>query len=187
MKQLLVLAGCAVFLSGLVGCQSANRGVEVIIEGGGEFPELLVGIWKADKHGWGIVFEPDGTISSAVHTIARFRVKPGQVTTGGQGVFEAGKWLVKYTPESRELLVRIVLKQYRFEFEYGDQVSVVEGSSEDMFVGEVSEDGQEWRAEWFAFPEYVVTTDIFDHHKLPLDPNDNPRGTLVFRKQPVTN
>ena len=120
MKQLLVLAGCAVFLSGLASCQKPAQttppvgSVEVIIEGGGEFPQFLVGIWQVDKHGWEIVFEPDGTISSAIHTIGGVGVKPGQVTTGGKSVFEAGKWLVKYTPESRELLVQIVLKLHLY-------------------------------------------------------------------------
>ena len=81
MKQLVVFAGFAVLLLGLWGCQNAHSGVEVIIEGGGEFPEFLVGVWKADKNGWEFVFEPDGSISSAVISFGRVRMKPGEVTT----------------------------------------------------------------------------------------------------------
>jgi hypothetical protein len=40
--------------------------VEVAVEGGGQFPEFLTGKWKADEGGWEFVFEPNGTISSAV-------------------------------------------------------------------------------------------------------------------------
>jgi len=189
MKRLLILFGGAIVLFALTGCQKPARtvppisGVEVIIEGGGEFPQFLVGRWKDEKKGWEIVFEPDGSISWAIHTIARVRVKPGQVTTvpmrrGGKGVFEAGQWAVQYAPENRELTVEIVLEHYRAEM--GEQA--LKGSSRDIFIGQVSEDGQEWRADWFAFPEYVVSTDIYDNYKLPVDYNYNPRSELVFKK-----
>ena len=126
MKQLVILAGFAVLLLGLAGCQKANRGVdpapprggvEVIIEGGGEFPEFLVGRWKADKYDWQFVFEPDGAISSAVISLGRVRMKPGEITTvpmkmGGKGVFEPGKWMVHYAPAARDLTVEISLKNF---------------------------------------------------------------------------
>ena len=69
MNKILVTLGCAVLLSALAGCQSpaANKSdVEVIIEGGGEFPLFLAGTWKADKNNWQLVFEPNGVISSAI-------------------------------------------------------------------------------------------------------------------------
>ncbi|GAF71377.1 unnamed protein product, partial [marine sediment metagenome] len=66
MKQLLVLAGFAVLLLGLAGCQNVNRGVEVIIEGGGEFPASLAGTWKAEGRPWKITLNPNGTVASVV-------------------------------------------------------------------------------------------------------------------------
>ena len=192
MKQLVVLAGCVVVLSGLSGCRKPAQttppvsGVEVIIDGGGEFPEFLVGIWKADKHGWEIVFEPDGTISSVVISLGRVRIKPGQVTEvpmepGGRGVFEAGQWTVQYSPDDRELAVEIVVDD--FHIDMGSRG--LKGHGSDWFVGPVSEDWQMWQVEWFTFPEYIMLAP--EPVKPPFVPNNIAAGTLVFRKQPVTN
>jgi len=100
MKQLLVLSICglSVFLLGSCRSSAGNKsGVEVIIDGDGQFPAFLVGRWKADKGGWEIVFEPDGTISSAVVSLGRAKMRPGQVTAaqmkmGGKGLFDTKKY-----------------------------------------------------------------------------------------------
>ncbi len=192
MKQLLVLAGFAVLLSALAGCQNANRGVdpapprggvEVIIEGGGEFPEFLVGGWKADKHGWQFVFEPDGAISSAVISLGRIRMKPGEVTTvpmkmGGKGVFEPGEWMVHYAPAGRELTVKISLKNFYVELGKG----VVEGKSTDIFVGPISQDGQGWLADWTSFPVYTAHTPEYPNFPMYEDPNQGLTYSLIFEK-----
>lgn len=186
MKQLVLFAGCAVVLAGLVGCQglSGNKsGVEVIIEGDGEFPESLAGVWKADKGVWEFVFEPDGTLSSAVTSLGSVRMKPGEVTTvplkmGGKGIFEPGDWFVQYSPDRRELVVEIFLKHFYTELGEG----ILEGKRTDIFIGTVSEDGREWSAEWFNFPEYIVHTQEHQNYKLPYDANENPRDTLIFQK-----
>ncbi len=187
MKQLAVLAGCAVLLSGLVGCQDANRGVDVIVEGDGEFPEFLVGKWKADKGSWGFVFERDGTISSAVIDNGMIRVTPSKrvatipLSGGGKGVYELGQWAVQYSPDNRELAVEVVVEHFSL-----DMVSFgLEGHSTDWFVGPVSEDSQIWQAEWFTFRK--ATTWGPETLEFPFDPNDNPVDTVVFRKQPETN
>ena len=52
-----------------------------IIDGDGRFPSFIAGTWRADRGGWEIVFEPDGKISSAVVSLGRVRIRPGQVTT----------------------------------------------------------------------------------------------------------
>jgi len=186
MKQLFLLLFCGLSIFLFCSCQSASRSknaVEVTIAGDGRFPEILMGRWRNDRHGWQIVFEQNGRISSAVHTIGRVNIKPGQITNvpmkrEGMGVFKAGQWAVQYAPETRELLVEIVLEYFRAEM--GTQA--LEGKSRDIFIGSVSEDGQQWTAEWFAFPEYIVFTEIYDNYKLPVDYNDNPRATLVFKK-----
>lgn len=188
MKQsvALLLCGVSIFLlSGCHGSAESPPAVEVVIDGDGQFPDFLVGTWKADKGGWEIVFEPNGTISSVVVSLGRVRMKPGQVTTvpmklGGKGVFEAGPWAVQYSPERRELVVEIAIASFRVEL--GD--SVVKGRALDVFTGTISADGRSWWANRFSFPEYVADTKKYRDHKLTVDPNDNPPEELLFQKVP---
>ncbi|MHC4120123.1 MAG: hypothetical protein ACYSWO_21730 [Planctomycetota bacterium] len=186
MKQLVfpLLCGLSVLLHG--GCHRSVQGrpaVEVTIEGNGQFPEFLVGTWKADKSGWEIVFEPNGAISSAVVSLGRVRIKPGQTTTvpmklGGKGVFEAGQWAVEYLPDRRELTVEIAIASFRVEL--GD--GVVKGRTLDVFTGSISADGRSWWANRFSFPEYVADTKKYRDRKLIVDPNDDPPEQLLFQK-----
>jgi hypothetical protein len=186
MKRLLVLSVCGLSFFLLVGCQSSAKkksGVEVVVDGDGQFPAFLVGRWEADKGGWEFVFEPDGTISSAVISLGRVTMKPGQVTTtrmklGGEGVFEPGPWRVQYSQEPRKLLVEITIEHFRVEL--GD--SVMQGKTRDFFTGSVSQDGQIWWADRFSFPEYIADTKKHPNYKLAFDPNDNPRDSLIFQK-----
>jgi len=190
MKQLAVLVGCAISLLLLAGCQDGNEGnkaIDVIIKGGGKFPQFLVGRWRADNAGWEFVFEPGGTISSAVIDNGMLRVNPSErvatipLKDGGVGIYELGQWTVQYSPESRELSVEIVVDHFHLDMlSYG-----LTGQTDDLFVGRVSEDLQTWTAEWSTFPEYIALTP--EPSELPVDPNDNPIDTLVFRKQRETN
>lgn len=182
------LFACCLFIFLVGSCQSSvgnKSGVEVIIDGDGQFPAFLVGNWKADKGAWEIAFEPDGTISSAVVNLGRVRLKPGQVTTvpmilGGKGVFEPGQWTVQYTQEQRELIVEITIDHFHVELED----NVIQGQRRDFFIGSVSGDGQSWWADRYSFPEYVADTKKYHNYKLPFDPNDNPRESLLFQKVP---
>lgn len=186
MKKILILSVCGFFVFLPGGCQSSvgsKSGVEVIIDGDGGFPEYLVGGWKADKGGWEIVFEPDGKISSVVVSLGRVRIKPGEVTTtqmvlGGEGFFKPGKWTVQYSQEKRELVVEIAIEHFRVEL--GD--NVVHGKTRDYFIGSVSADGLLWWADRYKFPEYVIDTKKHPNFKLPFDPNDSLRESLVFQK-----
>lgn len=188
MKHLAKLLGCIIILAVLAGCQNiagnnAEKAVDVFVEGGGQFPEFLVGQWKEERTGWEFVFESDGSISSAVHTIGRVKLKPGQTTEvpmieNGKGVFEPDLWIVQYFPERNELLVEITLKHFRAQ--KGEQI--VEGSSRDIFIGPIAKDKQQWTTEWFAFPEYIVSTDTYDNYALPVDYDENPQTTLIFEK-----
>ncbi len=187
MKQLvpLLLCGLSVFShSGCHGSAESLPAVEVVIDGDGQFPDFLVGTWKADSGGWEIVFEPNGTISSAVVSLG-VRMKPGEVTTvpmklGRKGVFEAGPWAVQYSPERRELVVELTIASFRAEL--GDDV--VKGRRLDIFVGSVSEDGSSWWANHFSFPEYVADTKKYRDHKLTVDPNDTAPEELLFQRVP---
>ena len=183
MRQLVVFAGFVVLLSGLVGCQTAHRGIEVIIEGGGEFPESFAGVWKADKSGWEFVFEPDGTISSAVITMGRVRMKPGEVTTvpmklGGKGVYEPGEWMVYYTPDDQELMVKISLKNFYVELGKDS----LEGKSTDIFNGPIPQDGKLWRVNWTSYFDYVAHTAEHPNFPITEDPNRGISKTLIFEK-----
>jgi hypothetical protein len=186
MKKIFVLSICCFFIFQPGGCQSplgSNGGVEVIIDGDGRFPEFLVGKWQADKGGWEVVFEPDGKISSAVVSLGRVRMEPGRVTTtqmvlGGEGLFEPGKWIVQYFQDRRELIVEIAIEHFRVEL--GE--NVVQGKTRDFFIGSVSSDGRLWWADRYNFPEYIVDTKKHPNYKLPFDPNDSPRESLVFQK-----
>jgi len=162
----------------LAGCQnlSQNRAnVEVLIDGDESFPAVMAGRWKDKSQGWEFVFEPDGSISSAViYPLGKITVIPGQTTVvpmkkGGKGVYEPGKWFVQYSPKTRELAVEVVMKHFREEMGGG----VLEGDIRDVFVGEVSEDYKYWRAEWISYPKYVVSTpNEPEPQELPVDPND---------------
>ncbi len=186
MKQVTLLLLCGLSLSAWSGCRGpveSQPAVEVTIDGGGQFPDSLVGTWKADSGGWEIVFKPNGTISSAVVSLGRVRMKPGQVTTvpmklGGKGVFEAGPWAVQYSPERRELLVEIAIASFRVEL----GINVLKGRTLDIFTGSVSADGRSWWANRYNFPEYVADTKKYRDHKLTVDPNDHPPEELLFRK-----
>jgi len=186
MRKIFILSVCCfiVFLSG--GCQNLierKNAVEVIIDGDGDFPDFLVGTWRADRGGVEIVFKPGGKISSAVVSLGRVRLKPGQETTtqmvlGGEGIFKPGKWTVQYSQDKRELGVEITVEHFRVEL--GD--NVVQGKTRDFYIGSVSSDGQIWWADRYKFPEYIVDTEKYPNYKLPFDPNDSPGESLVFQK-----
>jgi hypothetical protein len=182
-KELILSGSICLMVLLFGGCQDsgvAERRVEVLVAGGGIFPESLAGRWQAETNGWEFVFEADGTISSAVISLGRTRIVPGQTTViamrkGGKGIYEPGKWWVEYVPETRELTVEVVMKRLRLEF--GDDL--LEGSSKNVFSGRVSEDGRYWWAEWIQMPTYVIYTP--ERYELPFDPEGSARE-LVFEK-----
>ena len=99
---------------------------------------------------------------------------------GGKGIFEPGQWTVQYSQAKRELTVEIEIEH--FTVDLGD--NVLKGRTRDILIGLVSSDGQLWWPDRFAFPEYIADTEKYPNHKLPFDPNDNPRESLIFRKVP---
>ena len=186
MKQLVVLLLCGLGVCSIAGCPPRVDdlpAVEVVVDGGGQFPEDLAGVWKADSGGWEIVIEPNGMISSAIVGLSRVRMQPGQVTRvpmkmGGKGVFEAGPWAVHYSHDRRQLTVEIAIANLRVEL----GGSVVKGRRLELFTGTISPDGKSWWASRFSFPEYVADTKKYRNHKLTVDPNDTSSEELLFRK-----
>jgi len=193
MKQSLVLAGCVVILSMLFGCQKTNTGtglntdrrVEVTVEGGGSFPKSLVGRWKDDKYDWEFVFRPDGTISSAVIDAGKIRVNPARKTATtslegwGDAVYKLGQWTIQYSPEKRELAVRVVVEHYYIKMD--KEGRGLEGHSTDWLIGPVSADSKTWEADWYTWRKTILLTP--EPTEFPFDPNDNPIETLIFKKQ----
>jgi len=188
MKRLVVPLLCALGVSMIVGCPQRiedRPAVEVLVEGAKQFPKELAGVWKADKGGWEFVIEPNGTVSSAVVSLGRVRLKPGERTVvpmkmGGKGVFQAGRWTVHYSPKRRELTVEITIESFRVELGEG----VVRGRRMDIFFGTVSPDSRSWWASRYSFPEYVADTKKFPDHKLTVDPSKTTPEELLFQRLP---
>ena len=177
MRRLILLLSGLVIVLGVVGCQqqAVHKGVEVNIEGGGGFPQEMVGVWQGSWGSWEITFEADGSISSVVIPQGRTRLVPKEPTTvrlirvGGKGVYEPGVWSVNYIPDSRDLMVEIVVKN--FEAEIGNDI--LRGNIRYMLTGQVNEDYRLWTPSVVTYPKYFVYLDgKSDPNELPVDPND---------------
>ncbi len=158
MKRLLLLAGCAILLPVLVGCGQQNHKTSNLQPSAGqknEFPDFLVGVWKADSYDWAFKFEYDGTILRLIHVVLPER--PIKMEEGGiymEGpdpgtfaYFAIGPCQAKYNPKNRQLSVKISLDEFHMRLPQGD----VEGRSEDYFDGPVSKDGKTWTASWRSY------------------------------------
>ena len=167
----------------LFGCNSHRKAVEVIIDGDGKFPKNLAGLWRSENNVWDIYLKPDGKISWAVISLGEVKIEAGKtrivpMQQGGKGIFEPGQWSVVYLQRQRELTVEIAIDYFRTEL--GEDV--IHGKTRDIFTGTVSRDGTLWHTDRFSYPEYMVDTKTFKNYKLPVDPNENPKESLLFRK-----
>lgn len=181
MKLSATIITCYLVLSLLSGCQGPGSGVEIVIADGGQFPDELVGKWRADKNAWEFVFEPGGGISSAVIAFAMVEMTPGKVARfktlyGGKGVFEPGLWTVSYDPESRDLSVEVVIKH--FYQDLGD--SALTGNMTDILAGPVSADWQRWEVDWFMSGRLVAL--VPDPNEFLNTKEPEFRKKLVFEK-----
>lgn len=176
----LFLLAVTLVLSCFTGCQMLNP-VEVIIDGEGKFPASLAGTWKANRSNWRITFEEDGTISSAVINMGTQRIVPGEtkripLKKGGEGIYEPGQWTVQYAPDTRELIVEIVMTHIRLEMEG----RIIDGKASDTFMGNISEDGKTWTAMWNSVSDY--TAYIPKPVKMVSYPDGSPQGKVIFTK-----
>jgi len=157
--------------------------VDVVVEGSKAFPSDIAGRWKADTDGWEFVFAPDGRIVSAVISLGRVRVIPGQTTTmpttsGGEGVFTPGKWAVHYAPGSGQLTLRIVMDRVHVEM----AGNIIEGSSTDVFAGPISPAESIWQTQWTTFTHYTGRAPGKPPFDLSTDPTYGETKPLTFRK-----
>ncbi len=163
MKQLLMLLVFALcVLPELGGCReqvSYKNNVGDL----SEFPQFPAGTWKADKDGWELVFEPNGTISSAVIPLGRVRIRPNQTTKiqgrlGEPGIFEAGDCVLEYGPESGKISITIDMKHIYAEISGG----ILDGTCEYFITGSIQKDRKTWEATVFS---------VLDLDVLKPDPN----------------
>ena len=183
----MIVFGCVIVLSTFTGCQNAplKKGVDVIIEGGGEFPASLVGRWKSlsgPGNRWEIVFEPDGTISAAKVAMALPDMKPGQTNIiplkdGQQGIFKSGLWTVQYSPLTRELTVEIRFDLISLPMGGG----LLEGKRTDIFFGKISDTGEIWYADLYSYPDLIAYTDEAAR-PIKAEEDDAFMGTIPFEK-----
>lgn len=176
---------CCLLLAGCQGPRALQNDVQVIIEGHDPFPTALAGRWRADRHGWEIVFDPDGRITSAVLSLGRVEITPGATTTvptrgGGEGTFRPGTWMVHYEPETKQLTVRIVMDDVRVEM--GD--NVLEGKSTDTFLGQISATDGLWQTQWTALTQYKVRTPEGNDVDLSTHPAYGQTQAITFQKAP---
>jgi len=161
MRRTFIFFGSIVFMFSLLGCpkdlqQPMTAGsVDVIIEGGGEFPEFLVGKWRGVGQSWGFAFEPGGKIAYARIPMGGSIIKADEVTIlptkqGGKATFVPGDWVVKYSPENRELSVMVVMDLIRIEM----AGEALQGNVVHEVRGVISEDGKMWDTVIDSYPEY---------------------------------
>ncbi|MFA6176063.1 MAG: hypothetical protein WC765_05745 [Phycisphaerae bacterium] len=175
---------CTLFLTACQESVKKERAVEVIVEDSNQFPEFLVGRWKAEgNRGWEFVFERNGTISSIVHTLGTVHLKPNEITTvpmkmDGQSIYEPGKWVVDYEPTTNILTVEIDLKSFYLEIGTG----TVEGSCSDIFTGPISENKLIWRVNWVTFLNAMAHTPENPSTDLSSDPIYGESQDIIFNK-----
>lgn len=178
-----------VAMTGIGGCtQPQSRHVApvvVVTDDGSAFPASLAGPWKADRHGWEFVIEPDGRIASAVISLGRVTVLPGQTTTvatrtGDQALFTPGPWTVHYDPATRMLTVKIAMSHVRVPM----GPHILEGSSTDVFTGAVSPEMDTWQTEWTTFTDYKAQMPEGKSVDLATDKTYGETQPLLFTKTP---
>ena len=167
------------------GCPRAYRdeGVSVVVDGGGRFPAALAGRWRADRDGWEFVLGSDGRIVSAVLSLGRVEMTPGQkviipTVSGGEGVFEPGEWTVYYEPEASELTIKVALDHGRMEM--GE--AVLEGSTIDILSGVISAADGMWQVQWSAFNQYTVSGTDQPATALSTHPERGETKALIFQR-----
>lgn len=170
-KKVLVPALLTCCLSVLAGCQgfAADKASD-------EFPDFLVGTWKADGKRWQITFQPGGSISSFnhQHISVPVEVERGGVyeplRKGAFAVYSLGPCDAEYNPRTRELSVRIVIDDFYMEF----PLETHEGTMSDYFTGKVSADGRTWQGKWDSRIEIPTIG--------PTDPNEIITKPIIFQK-----
>lgn len=175
----LLLTVCIVFCCSCSPCNSANHK-------GFLFPKSMVGIWVAEidqyPHNWYIKIEENGSIRLIQHYLAgKVDIDKGGVEFKGRDeaffmfVFDSARAV--YEPNENMVFIRVLVPYYRMELPGG----VLEGSLEDVFEGQVSTDGKEWKAFWINKGEVEGAIQVPDELL-----RENKRE-IMFRKTDSAN
>ena len=178
---ILSIAGCqkSIQNSGKVG--SSTSPVELInID---YFPKELAGHWVSNKHGWELTIEENGQISSVMHTIGHFKVEPNKterykLINKGKGIIKSGPFKLRYDHSNKEIAIDIELKL----FSYQTGKNRVEGHSNDLLFGFVSEDNKEMNVEWLSKTLYVISTNTVVAKELTNTDEYESHGEVIFMK-----
>ena len=96
----------------------------------------------------------------------------------GAGIIEPGEWTVAYDPISHKLKIKIEINS----FEMIKGTDIIEGSTLDIFIGTVSEDGTKLTAQWTSFPKFYASTAQHERQELPVYASESAKGQIVFKK-----
>ncbi|HOQ05486.1 MAG TPA: hypothetical protein PKY88_09770 [Anaerohalosphaeraceae bacterium] len=187
---------CIAFFSILAGCQKGHQkqqpisfdpnATQVVLIDADRFPESMKGIWQNEELGWIFKIDERGYLTRLQHHIGRAKLVAGKTTTiplinNGQAILEPGPWLVQYDGKTQTVSIEITLKNFLYDVG-GDQVK---GSSRDVFIGKVPQEGQTtWTAQWITFPKYVASTadKSYVNYELPFEEGSEDQGDIVFEK-----
>ncbi len=186
MNRTEILTIIVILLLSVTGCQDTAKQdrikydmtpgkVEVIVEGGGAFPDFLVGNWKGNKDQWGIAFAHDGSISEVRISLGSVKLVPSKKTIlptrdGGEAIYIPGDWTVVYMPKTHELAVRIMVSYINI----GIGENSLIGKQEYTLEGTINEEGNIWETIVSDYPEFEL---------LPTSPEDVPfTSEVVFAK-----
>jgi len=189
MRILGAVISCAVIvLVFLSGCHwptksGQNPNMVIITTDSKPFPKELAGKWTSEKSKWEFTIEKDGAVSSILHPFGLVTIIPGKTTNvplidEGKAELKAGKCVVQYTQQSRELIIEVNIDQMKWK----KSKEILEGSVKDILWGKVSDDGTMWEAQWQTFPKYIVTTEGYNKYELPMDEGGDDQGVVVFKK-----
>jgi len=202
MKRTVPLAFAACFL--LAGCHRSVQNAaapsspgddsqptsRVILIGAAKFPASLAGVWENEEHGWILRIEKDGTVSKIRHTIGRADIQAGRTAAfplinDGFAAVKPGPWYTQYDAAANLVTIEINIEEFVYHLGTGD---VVRGSSRDLFIGQPPAKGQQtWTVQWISFPEFIASTgdQKYLDYKLPIDPGDEDKGEITFKKVPL--
>ncbi len=144
---------------------------DVELSGVDKFPAFIAkGVWRNRAAGWEFAFDTDGSLKWIQYDMGKVIIKPAQrvevpMLEGKTSVYQAGQWYVSYDGATQELTAIINIDSYHFEI--GD--SVVDGSSQDIFVGKISEDGT-WNSYWTSYKHSIAKIPGQKPREIPNDP-----------------
>lgn len=178
--SLFILSACLFILAGCQEAAKKDKSNRIVVESGGKFPKFLAGTWKADRFIWQIEFGTDGRILSVVYVMwnEKIDLKQGYIYDEGKDDKDSYAYFVlgpcggTYNPVTRELKVKLTMKEYELRMPAG----ALRGHGEDYLEGKVSEDGTKWDTDWRGY-SYLDEATLPDVNYI----NEHPEK-MVFSK-----